>query len=177
MFAPVPKSMALMDEQPFSQVFRRRYPTFNGLTWAYHWLQVGLYEPLARTVGAPAAEREAAVHAVVERFRAMVRRAPDGYPEMMPMTIAIAPTFSAAHPRAAAIFDNLHMAHDIISDVLADDAIPRARKPAEIERQMRLLADRTTDVIGIDEWRAMAESMGVDMMGGAAWPPPGEARP
>ncbi|MBI4421720.1 MAG: hypothetical protein HY560_12920, partial [Gemmatimonadetes bacterium] len=45
-FVPVPKSMALMDEQYYSQVFRRRYPTFNGLIWAYHWLQVGLYEPL-----------------------------------------------------------------------------------------------------------------------------------
>ena len=39
------ESMALMDDQYFSQVFRKRYEKFNGLIWAYHWLQVGLYEP------------------------------------------------------------------------------------------------------------------------------------
>ena len=37
-----------MEDQPFSQTFRRRQPAFNGLIWAYHWLQVGLYEPLLR---------------------------------------------------------------------------------------------------------------------------------
>ena len=43
--------MALMEDQAFSRTFRRRQPAFNGLIWAYHWLQVGLYEPLvlART--------------------------------------------------------------------------------------------------------------------------------
>ena len=30
-FVPVPKSMALMDEQYYSQVFRTRFPKFNGL--------------------------------------------------------------------------------------------------------------------------------------------------
>ena len=35
-FTPAPKSMALMDEQYFSQVFRNRHPRFNGQIWAYH---------------------------------------------------------------------------------------------------------------------------------------------
>ena len=26
--------------------FRSRNPKFNGLIWGYHWLQVGVYEPL-----------------------------------------------------------------------------------------------------------------------------------
>ncbi len=42
-FAPVPKNMALMLEQPYSEAFHHAYPKFNGLIWAYHWLQVGLY--------------------------------------------------------------------------------------------------------------------------------------
>ena len=54
-----PKSMALMDEQYFSQAFRRGDPEFNGLIWAYHWLQVGLYEPLV--IGADAGGAEGAV--------------------------------------------------------------------------------------------------------------------
>ena len=49
--------MALMGEQPNSLAFRKRYPKFNGLIWAYHWMQVGLYEPLL--VGRTAEERQA----------------------------------------------------------------------------------------------------------------------
>ena len=45
-FSSVPKSMDLMEGQPYSTAFRKRYPKFNGLIWAYHWLQIGLYEPL-----------------------------------------------------------------------------------------------------------------------------------
>ncbi|HET8623401.1 MAG TPA: hypothetical protein VFM14_07550, partial [Gemmatimonadales bacterium] len=119
-FAPRPKTMALMDEQYFSQVFRREHPTFNGLIWAYHWLQVGLYEPLLRNE--TAADRRAGIGRTVGRFRDMVRTG--RYPRVMPMTAAVAPTFARRHPRAAAIFDNLHMMHDIISDVLASEAVP-----------------------------------------------------
>ena len=108
-FTDKPKSMALMDEQYFSQTFRRAYPKFNGLIWAYHWLQVGLYEPLIETpttVG-----RKAAVQATVARFWSMLEDPPNRFPRYMPMTAAIAPRFSTAHPRAAVIFDNLHMMH------------------------------------------------------------------
>src|SRR5690606_17348808 len=34
-FSTRPKSMDLMDAQPYSLAFRERYPTFNGLIWAY----------------------------------------------------------------------------------------------------------------------------------------------
>src|SRR5687768_10437487 len=45
-FSSRPKSMDLMEGQRYSLAFRQSYPKFNGLIWAYHWLQVGLYEPL-----------------------------------------------------------------------------------------------------------------------------------
>ncbi|MGH7656932.1 MAG: hypothetical protein ACREL6_01770, partial [Gemmatimonadales bacterium] len=70
-FTTVPKSMELMDAQSFSLAFRREEPKFNGLIWAYHWLQVGLYEPLIASGGGDSAS--AAVSAAVERFRRMVR--------------------------------------------------------------------------------------------------------
>ena len=41
-FSSTPKSMALMQEQPYSLAFLKSYPNFNGLIWAYHWLQFGL---------------------------------------------------------------------------------------------------------------------------------------
>jgi hypothetical protein len=43
----------------------------------------------------------------------------------MPMASAIALEFSGRHPGTAIIFDNLHMRHDTISDVLASNYIPQ----------------------------------------------------
>ena len=164
-FADVPKAMALMDEQPFSQVFRRTQPTFNGLIWAYHWLQVGLYEPMiaART----RSEAKAGIGAAVGRFWEMVGR--EQYPTVMPMTAAVAPEFTRRHPRAAAIFDNLHMMHDIISDVLASPTIPRARKGAVINAQLAEFRSAERNVMTPEEWQGMAEHMGgLPAMGGPA---------
>jgi hypothetical protein len=166
-FTDKPKSMALMDEQYFSQTFRKAYPKFNGLIWAYHWLQVGLYEPfIERQIKA---ERKAGVQATVARFWSMLEDPPSRMPKTMPMTSAIAPRFSAAHPRAAVIFDNLHMMHDIISDILTADTIPHDRKGEMISQQLDKLQDPARDVISMNEWRMMAEHMGgVDGMGGPA---------
>jgi hypothetical protein len=166
-FAALPKSMDLMEGQYFSRTFRRAYPTFNGLIWAYHWLQVGLYEPLLD--GKIPAEKKAGVKATVARFWTMLEDPPSRMPKMMPMTSAIAPRFSERHPRAAAIFDNLHMMHDIISDILTTDTIPYNRKREMIYAQLDELKDTTRNVISWDEWRNMGEMMGgVDVMGGPA---------
>jgi hypothetical protein len=166
-FTAAPKSMMLMDDQYFSQVFRTRHVKFNGLIWSYHWLQVGLYEPLI--LGKTPSEKKAGVKATLARFWSMLEDAPNGFPSVMPMTSAIAPNFSAKHPRAAVIFDNLHMMHDIISDVLAADTIPRDRKRAVIYAQLAEFRDSTRNVISMEEWRNMAEHMGgIAAMGGPA---------
>jgi hypothetical protein len=166
-FTVKPKSMALMDEQYFSQTFRKAYPKFNGLIWAYHWLQVGLYEPFLEED--TKALRKAAVQATVARFWSMLKDPPSRMPKMMPMTSAVAPKFSAAHPRAAVIFDNLHMMHDIISDILTADTIPHDQKGEMIDQQLDKLQDSTRDIMSMDEWRMMADHMGgVDAMGGQA---------
>ncbi len=163
-FSVHPKNMSLMQEQPYSLAFREGYPKFNGLIWAYHWLQVGLYEPLV--TGRSAVERQAGVAATVARFRQMVPSAPDHFPVMMPMTAAIAPTFAAKWPEVAIIFDNLHSMHDVISDVLANPAVPRDQKRALILRAASAYRDDTTDVMTVEGWRRMAASMGVENQGG-----------
>jgi hypothetical protein len=167
-FSARPKAMALMDEQPFSQVFRRAQPKFNGLIWAYHWLQVGLYEPMV--TARSSAEVRAGVDTALARFWTMVRE--ERFPSVMPMTPAIAPEFSRRHPRAAVIFDNLHMLHDVISDVLASPDIPPARKRDEIYRQLDEFRSEEGNVIPLEDWRAMGAHMGgVGAMGGPATGP------
>ena len=163
-FSSRPKSMALMQEMPYSLAFRKNVPKFNGLIWAYHWLQVGLYEPLL--VNGTSDQRQAGVRATVARFWQMLERPPMTMPHVMPMTGAIAPEFSKRYTEAAIIFDNLHSMHDVISDILANPSVPRNRKRAEIMLAARRFRDDTSFVMTVDAWRTMAEHMGIENMGG-----------
>jgi hypothetical protein len=166
-FAAAPKSMELMDGQYYSQVFRKRFPKFNGLIWAYHWLQVGLYEPFI--AGRTADEKKAGLQAAVARFWDMLKSPPQSMPRVMPMTGTVAPLFTERHPRAAAIFDNLHMMHDIISDILAADTVPRDKKRDVIYTVLGEFRDTTRNVMTREEWLMMGHHMGgIEAMGGPA---------
>jgi hypothetical protein len=163
-FTDVPKGMEIMDEQYFSQEFRQRYPRFNGLIWAYHWLQVAVHEPLL--LYETAEEQQAAMTALHARFWQMLEDPPSKLPSEMPMTPAIAPIFTQRYPRFAAIFDNLHMMHDVISDILVSDRV--ADKRAEIYRQANLFRDPGPMATTREEWIAMALAHGLDAQGGPA---------
>lgn len=164
-FSSKPKSMALMQEQPYSLAFRKEFPKFNGLIWGYHWLQVGLYEPLM--TGASSQERQAGVRATVARFWQMLQDAPRTLPYQMPMTAAVSPVFTARYPEAAIIFDNLHSMHDVISDILANDSVPGNRKRAEIMLAARRYRDDTSFVMPVAAWKTMSMQMGIENMGGS----------
>ncbi len=175
-FSSVPKNMELMEGQSYSLAFRKAYPKFNGLIWAYHWLQIGLYEPLI--AGKNKDERQSGIAATVTRFRQMIEQPPTWMPRVMPMTPAVAPLFTARYPEAAIIFDNLHSMHDVISDILANPAVRRDQKRAEILKAAKRYRDNTSFTMTPDEWRQMATMMGVQNMGGpvrgflAAFPTP-----
>ncbi len=165
-FSAVPKSMELMEGQYYSGAFRARYPKFNGLIWAYHWLQVGLYEPLIASAAPD--ERRTGVLAAVSRFWQLLESPPERMPRVMPMTAAVAPAFASRYPDAAIIFDNLHAMHDVISDILASAEVPKARKRAEILLAAERYRDDTSFVMTREDWRAMADAMGANNMGGRA---------
>jgi hypothetical protein len=158
-----PKSMALMESQPYSLTFRHRAPRYNALIWSYHWLQMVVYEALLASDSA--ASRHDDVHAAVGHFWAMI----DGSaaaPTVMPMSAAISPAFAERYSDAAIVFDNLHALHDVISDILASNEMP-----APAKRRAALLAasryrDSTTSVTSRAEWAEMSRAMGVANMGG-----------
>lgn len=68
-------------------------------------------------------------------------------PRFMPLTAEIAPTFGAMLPAAAHIFDNLHMMHDVVNDIMADERIPRTAKGREIERMLQQMLYANQDRI------------------------------
>jgi hypothetical protein len=165
-FSSIPKSMDLMEGEYYSVEFRKRYPKFNGLIWAYHWLQVGLYEPLMK--GGSKDARRAGVEATTRRFFQMLENAPEHMPRVMPMTPAVAPAFTARYPEIAIIFDNLHGMHDVISDILASAKVPREKKREVILGVGARYRDSTSYVMSRQEWIEMAGMMGIANMGGPA---------
>src|SRR5205823_6022347 len=155
----IPKSMELMEGQPYSLRFRRIAPRYNGLIWSYHWLQMVVYEALLASEADDT--RVADIAAAITHFREMVDSAAVA-PSVMPMSAAIAPNFSDRYPEAAIVFDNLHALHDVISDIFASDTLSLAAK-----RRVALLAaahyrDSSTAVTSVAEWRDMSRMMGVD---------------
>jgi hypothetical protein len=163
-FTEVPKGMEIMDEQHFSKVFRERYPRFNGLIWAYHWLQVAVYEPLL--LFDDPEERQVAMNATLARFWQMLEDPPATLPSEMPMTPAIAPMFTERYPEFAAIFDNLHMMHDVLSDILVSDRVPNKRR--EIYAQADHFRNPEFMAVSRDAWIDMALAHGLEAQGGPA---------
>ena len=153
-----PKSMALMEGQPYSLAFRRAAPKFNGLIWSYHWLQMAIYDALLTSTDA--ATREAAVARDVELFTRMSTGRGQYSPSAMPMSAAIAPEFTRQYPEAAIIFDNLHSLHDVVSDVLASPTVARRDKRAAIRLALARYQDTTSFTTSRDEWLTMSREMG-----------------
>lgn len=115
------KTMLFMDGHYFSKSFRRNYPSFNLLIWSYHWFQIKLYEALLKSTEA---QRDKAVAATVDEFWEYISDLPDSAPfDMMPETAVEAPSFAKLFPRIPSAFDNNHMLHDIVSDILTSDKV------------------------------------------------------
>jgi hypothetical protein len=160
-----PKSMELMEGQPYSLAFRRQDPRFNGLLWSYHWFQLALYDALI--VGRTQHELQTGVDSVAARFFRMLDDAPSLMPSEMPMAPSASPMFADRYPAAAIIFDNLHALHDVVSDILASPLVPRDQKRFALLAAAAAYRDDTTNVITIQAWRHAGHMMKVE-------PPPDE---
>jgi len=121
-----------LDSFPYSKSFRRKFPLFNATIWAYHYLQVVVYDVL---LAAPDLDSKGkAVQPILATYRGYLERPPVQW-AFMPLTAELSPKFAARYPEIANIFDNLHMLHDNISDTLVSDLFPTwEAKRAEIYR-------------------------------------------
>ncbi len=110
-----------LDTFPYSKSFRQKFPLFNATIWAYHYLQVAVYDPLD---AAPTLEaKEQVVGPILRIYHGYLDRPPVEW-TFMPMTEELSPRFAAEYPEIANIFNNLHMMHDNISDILTTDLLP-----------------------------------------------------
>ena len=99
---------------PESRTFSRKFPKFNTQIWAYHWLQGGVYD--VQMMGDPERQRQL-MPAIIRHYHSYLKTPPTQW-EFMPMMAESAPNFARRHPDVSAIFDNLHMLHDNVDDVL-----------------------------------------------------------
>lgn len=109
---------------PESKSFMAKFPLFNTQIWAYHWLQGGVYD--VQLLGKPERQREL-MPGIIAHYHGYLRKPPTQW-QFMPMLSESAPEFSRRYPEVAAIFDNLHMLHDNVDDVLSrPDLYPTIR--------------------------------------------------
>ncbi len=88
------------------------------------------------------ARRAESLARVIRVFRDSVLVDP---PHVMPLTREVAPKFAALFPAAANIFDNLHMMHDVVNDIMVDERVED--KAFEIEKIRRLMIYKNQDFV------------------------------
>ncbi len=134
----LPMNMEYLDGQPYSGHFRKNYPKVNGLFWGYHWLQTTMYDMLWHV---PTETQLPQYDVVGERYHQVELYKTDR--DFMPMMGESSPRFSKRFPEMANSFDNLHMLHDMVNDILTSDWIPLAEKERQIKRAMWMVLAST----------------------------------
>ena len=125
----LPMNMGYLDSQPYSQAFRKKYPKVNGLFWGYHWLQGSVYDLLA---GKTSAEQNELYATMGNQYRQVELYRRDR--EFMPMFAELSPKFAARFPQLSNTFDNLHMLHDMVNDILASEGMTETEQKEQIQR-------------------------------------------
>lgn len=124
----MPMNMEYLDSFPYSGRFRREYPKVNGLFWGYHWLQTVNYDMLYRVPVRDQAPQYAVVGA---RYHETELYKTDR--DFMPMTAELSPRFAKRFPAIANAFDNLHMLHDNVNDILAQPELTEGQKQEQVK--------------------------------------------
>lgn len=124
----LPMSMEYLDGFSYSQKFRTDYPKVNGLFWGYHWLQTVNYDMMFRI---PTADHAPQYRLLGTRYHDVELYKTDR--DFMPMTAEMSPRFAKRFPQIANAFDNLHMLHDNVNDVLAQPQLSEAQKQEQVK--------------------------------------------
>jgi hypothetical protein len=124
----LPMNMEYLDSFPYSMAFRTNYPKVNGLFWGYHWLQTVNYDMLFRV---PVSDQKAQYDLIGQRYRETELYRTDR--DFMPMTAELSPRFAKRFPYIANAFDNLHMLHDNVNDILAQTNLSEKQKGDQVK--------------------------------------------
>jgi hypothetical protein len=82
---------------------------------------VAVYDPLGAAPDLPS--KQQAVQPILATYHHYLEQPPVEW-TFMPLVADYSPRFAEQYPVIANIFDNLHMLHDTISDILASSQVP-----------------------------------------------------
>jgi len=134
----LPMNMEVLDGYKYSGAFRTKYPKTNALFWGYHWLQTANYDMLYRT---PTNTHIPQYEVMGERYRETELYNTER--EFMPMTGEMSPRFAKRFPYIANSFDNLHMLHDNVNDILASEWMTKKQQDEQIKIAIWRVLDST----------------------------------
>ena len=115
--------------KPYFTLFRNYYPRSQSYTYVAHWWHPAAYECMMLAGNGPGQEANLAA-----MNRVMVERVFKHRPGRMLLSREMMPRYARMSPESANIFDNLHMLHGIVYDILAYDKWTPAEKRAELYR-------------------------------------------
>ncbi|MBA3724897.1 MAG: hypothetical protein H0W86_00225 [Armatimonadetes bacterium] len=133
----LPLNMDYLDSQAYSGAFRRKYPKVNGLFWGYHWLQGAVYDMLWKSRSL--ADMRTQYEVLGKRYHEVELYRTDR--DFMPMFSETSPEFARRFPQLANAFDNLHMLHDMVNDILVSDWMSPRQKDEQIKRAIWIVVD------------------------------------
>ncbi|MBC8103462.1 MAG: hypothetical protein H7Z41_12865, partial [Cytophagales bacterium] len=134
---PLPMNMGYLYGQPYSKRFRDGYAKTNGLFWGYHWLQGTMYDAL---YGKTLEEQKKTYEVLGKRYHEVELYKTDR--PFMPMTAETSPRFSMRYPHLANLFDNLHMLHDMVNDILVSGDLTPGQKEEQIQAAMWMVMEK-----------------------------------
>lgn len=134
--------------KPYFTYFRNYYPHSNNFFYAAHWWHPVIYE--AQMVGGNDEEQDTVVSQTDQTFynQVLVDR-----PLRMLLLREAAPRYSRLSPESANIFDNLHMFHGIVYDILAYEGWTIEQKRAELYRVIKALRYQQGDESYVRKFR------------------------
>lgn len=124
----LPMNMDTLDSYSYSGKFRKEYPKVNGLFWGYHWLQTVNYDMLFRV---PVQDQGPQYGVLGDRYHETELYKTDR--DFMPMTAEMSPRFAKRFPMIANSFDNLHMLHDNVNDILSQSNLNESQKQDQVK--------------------------------------------
>lgn len=170
--SPTKKSMSAMEDHDMHAMhdgmtamgFRGHAPKTNGLLWASNWLELALSDPLMYYTDEE--QREDGVENTVERFYELIESPPQSTPQEMPTPAAVTPELVRLHPRAAAIFHNLHMLQDEVVNVLSNPSA--ADKRMALDQSLAMFQDHEHMTVSDYDWIVFSLRNGIFFQGGPA---------
>jgi len=143
-FSPAPLDVtmrrAAVMMKPYFSYFRNYYPRSNNYFYAAHWWHPVIYE--AQMIGGNDDEQ---VRAVEETDRVYYEQVLRERPQRMLLLREAAPRYSRMAPEVANAFDNLHMFHGIVYDILAYEGWTMDQQRDELYRVIKALSYQPGD--------------------------------